>query len=537
MLERESMIPSIVNDFIKSYGVGRTIKIYENSLIRRNRCLFFLIRENLDKKLAIIYPKKGFRFLEDFIFEEHGCFNHGFKKLNYIICPCNSKNASILRKIFPYTRPQAIGLKAAIGLGDRLGLATPGHIRAIKQFNVFPVLAQQSAREMERMGRKPQDVLDDVSWAVFQEGYRGGFAADADHLKREEDLDAAFKADFTMYTVDPSDYIEADDYSPEILRGKFESLPWSEMGCSKERFLRIYMRKRLILHMPNGEDRELRFSEDDLIKAAVKFSRAILFATRMYRRLRMLFGRRRFDFEVSIDETEEPTTPIEHFFLISEFKRLGVRIHSLALKFVGRFEKAVDYIGDLKEFESSFMEHLLISKQCGPYKISVHSGSDKFSIYPIIGRLASENIHLKTSGTSYLESLRIIARHDPKLFREILKFSLEHFWKDRRSYHVSADPSFMPNPDDVPDRELEKTFLGRSEGRQILHVTYGSVLMARNSDGKWFFRERIRRLLLENEEEFYETIAAHTARHIKECFIAGGGAKKPSHFSGERVKA
>jgi hypothetical protein len=513
------MIPLIINDFIKSYGAGKNIKIYEPSVIRRDKCLFFLIRENLDKKLVIIHPQNSFRFLEDFIFEEHGQFNHGCKKLNYIICPCNSKNASTLREIFPHTRPQAIGLKAAIGLGDRLGLATPGHIRSLKQFNIFPALAQQSAREMERTGRKPQDVLDDVSWAVFQEGYRGGFAADADHLKREEDLDAAFKAGFTMYTIDPSDYVEFNDYSAEILGRKFENLPWSEMECSKDRFLRIYTRKRLLLHMPNGEDKELKFSEDDLLKAAVKFSHAILFATRMYRRLRMLFGRRRFDFEVSIDETEEPTTPLEHFFLISEFKRLGVRVHSLALRFVGRFEKAVDYIGDLEEFESSFIEHLLISKQCGRYKISVHSGSDKFSIYPILGKLAPNMIHLKTSGTSYLESLRIIARHDPKLFREILKCSLEHFWKDRKSYHVSADPSFMPNPDDVPDQELEKIFLNRAEGRQILHVTYGSVLMARNSDGKWFFRERIRRALLENEEEFYETIATHLARHIKECFL------------------
>lgn len=513
------MIPSIVNDFIRSYGAGKSIKIYESSLIRRDKCLFFLIREKLDKKLVIIYPQNSFRFLEDFTFEGHGYFNHGCKKLDYIVCPCNSKNASMLREIFPHLRPKAIGLKAAIGLGDRLGLATPGHIRAVRQFNVFPVLAQQSAREMERTGRRPQDVLDDVSWAVFQEGYRGGFAADADHLKMEEDLDPAFKAGFTMYTVDPSDHIEDGDYSAEILRGKFDSLPWSEMECSKERFLRIYRRKRLVLHMLNGEDKELKFSEDDLLKAAVKFSYAILFATRMYRHLRKLFRRKRFDFEVSIDEAEEPTTPLEHFFLISEFKRFGVRIHSLALRFVGRFEKAADYMGDLKEFEGSFIEHLLISKQCGPYKISVHSGSDKFSIYPILGRLASNMIHLKTSGTSYLESLRIIARRDPELFREILKFSLEHFWRDRRSYHVSANPSFMPNPDNVPDQELEKTFLDGSGGRQILHVTYGSVLMAKNSDGEWFFRERIKGVLLENEEEFYETIAAHMARHIKECFI------------------
>lgn len=519
MFEDEAVIPSIVNGFIKHYGAGKTIKVYESSIVRKDKCVFFLIRKNLDRKLVIIYPQYSIRLLGRFSFEEHGIFNHGYKKLNYIISSCDSKNASIIREIFPHTRPRAIGLRAAIGLGDRLGLATPGHIRAVKQFNVFPILAQQSAREMERTGRRPQDVLDDVTWGVFQEGYRGGFAADADHLKMEEDLDEAFKAGFTMYTIDPSDYIDTEDYSAEAMKRRFEGLPWSKMECSKERFLRIYMRKRLILRMPNMEDKELKFSEDDLFKAAVKFSYAILFATRMYRRLKKLFRSKRFDFEVSIDEIEQPTTPLEHFFLISELRRFGVRVHSLALRLVGRFEKAVDYIGDLKEFENSFIEHLLISKQCGPYKISVHSGSDKFSIYPILNKLASNMIHLKTSGTSYLESLRIIARHDPELFRDILGHSLEHFWRDRKSYHVNADPSLILNPSDVSDLELERTFLDRAEGRQILHVTYGSVLMAKDGDGKWLFRERIRRILLENEEEFYEAIAKHLGRHIKECFI------------------
>ena len=510
----------IVRDFIKFYGAGKTLTLYESSIVRKKNHIFFLIREGLNKKLVILYPSDA-EVPEGFVFEEKGSFPYGRKKFNYVLCPCNSKNASQLRRTFPYTRPQAIGLRPAIGLGDRLGLATPGHIRAVKEFGVFPVLAQQSIREMERTQRTPQEVLDDVSWAVFQEGYRGGFAADADHLKKESHVDATFAAGFTMYTIDCSDYIdfEADNYSFNALKSRFENLPWDEMECDKNRFIRLYKRKRIVLNMPDGEIKELKFSEEDLFRAAVKFSRAIIFVTRMYRRLRKLFGRRRFDFEVSIDETEKPTTPLEHLFLISEFKRFKVKIHGLALRFVGRFEKAIDYIGDLKEFENSLMEHILISKRFGPYKISVHSGSDKFSIYPILNKLASNMLHLKTSGTSYLESLRIVARHDPALFREIVKYGLEHFQEDRKSYHISTDLSLIPDPDQVSNEELEKAFLDSPAGRQVLHVTYGSVLTAKDKEGRWLFRERIRKVLLENEEEFYETVAAHIKRHIKKCFM------------------
>jgi hypothetical protein len=87
---------------------------------------------------------------------------------------------------------------------------------------------------------------------------------------------------------------------------------------------------------------------------------------------------------------------------------------------VGTFEKGVDYIGNLDEFEQSFARHLAVSKTYGPYKLSLHSGSDKFSVYPIAARVAGELVHLKTAGTSYLEALRAIAKVNPGLFREVL---------------------------------------------------------------------------------------------------------------------
>ena len=104
----------------------------------------------------------------------------------------------------------------------------------------------------------------------------------------------------------------------------------------------------------------------------------------------------------------------------------------------GDFQKAIDYIGDLNEFEKQFKLHIKIAKKFGPYKISVHSGSDKFSIYSIIGKYGDNLFHVKTAGTSYLEALRLIAVSAPALFKEIVKFSLEHFEHDRKSYHLTT---------------------------------------------------------------------------------------------------
>jgi len=500
----------------------RVIKIYDSSITEKNNTVFFLIREEYDRKLVMIYPSESHDILHRrFICDEEGGIN---EKLNYKVCPCNSHNASEIRRIFPFTKPRVMGLTPAIGTGDRIGLATPGHIRAIRKYGVFPVLAQQSIREMKRTGRSPREVLDDVTWAVFQEGYKGGFAADADHLKTEKDVKETFEAGFTMYTIDPSDYVddEADEYSLETLKEKFKRLPWDELRCREDELFRIYTEREFTIE--SSDERyslKLSFSEEDLLRAAVKYSAAIAHTLRLKLLLDKLFNGGRYDLELSIDETDTPTSLLEHLFITLELKRLNIHVQGLALRFVGRFEKAIDYIGDLKEFEKTFIYHVLIAKKFGPYKLSIHSGSDKFSIYPILGRHGGDMIHLKTSGTSYLESLRIIARYDPRLFREIIDYSIKRFEKDRRTYHLSTDPSKIPSPSEIADDELEKTYLDSRHGRQVLHVTYGSILTARREDGSWLFRDRIKRVLIDHEEEYYKIIANHIERHIKQLWFSG----------------
>jgi len=122
-------------------------------------------------------------------------------------------------------------------------------------------------------------------------------------------------------------------------------------------------------------------------------------------------------------------------------------------------------------------------------------------------------VHLKTAGTSYLEALRVLASIDPSLFREILAFALEHYEGERLTYHVSADLSSVPPPERLADSELPEV-LDLFDGRQILHVTFGSVMTAVDGEGRYRFRYQLLTTLAKNEETYYEVLEAHMGRHL-----------------------
>ena len=200
---------------------------------------------------------------------------------------------------------------------------------------------------------------------------------------------------------------------------------------------------------------------------------------------------------------DTPTSPAEHFFIASELKRLGVKYEGLAPRFIGRFEKGVDYIGDAGVFEEDFKAHARIARELGPYKLSIHTGSDKFSIYPIIYKYTGQYVHLKTAGTSWLEALRVIAMYDVSLFRQILDFAIERYPIDRASYHVSGELDKVPaNP---ADNELPGLF-DQFDARQVMHVTFGSIL-----DN---FREPFFEVLKAHLDAYDEVLKTHFDKHI-----------------------
>jgi tagaturonate epimerase len=416
---------------------------------------------------------------------------------------CDPRNARLLRERLPWMKPQPGGLKTSFGFGDRLGLASPGHALAAWDAGLFPIFAQQSVRENTRTGRTPQQVVDEALWGIFQLGWGKPWGADADHLKSTADLEAFIQAGYTFYTVDPGEYVgqQAETASPGALKSLAANLPWSDLDSSPEQAYREYLERRFSL-----DGAVIEFNEPALLRALVKYGGAVAHAARMYRELVERTGGKDFDFEVSVDETESPTRPEEHFFIASELRRLGVKWNSLAPRFPGRFEKGVDFIGDLHELEVEMARHAAILNHFGNYKLSLHSGSDKFSVYALLARYAGRLVHVKTAGTSYLEALRVAAQVKPDFFRQVLDFSIGRYLTDRASYHVSAELARVPRSEKLEDRALAE-LLDDFHARQVLHVTFGSVLAEYGAE--------LKTLLAEFEAEYSAGLLRHFKRHLE----------------------
>jgi hypothetical protein len=482
------------------------LNIFPRSLAEHGGVEFALVKTTAGLKLVVLADPAA---LEGF---EGVCSELSGKTL--LTGPCTPQNAAALRTCLGWLRPGLIGLRTSAGMGDRVGLATPGHVRAVRlaggktvvhgsSTGIAPIFAQQSIREMTRTGRTPQQVMDDATWGIFQEGWQGGFGADADHLKTPADIDACLAAGYTFFTIDPGAYVNnrAETASPNQLRELAESLP----GNLQPRLSGLLGKDFDIEELP------VSFSESVLLKAVVKYGRAIAHVASMYQHLVEAAAGRSFEVEVSVDETDLPTSPAEHLYIATELQRLGVKWVSLAPRYVGRFEKGVDYIGDLVAFETCLAGHAAIARQFGPYKLSLHSGSDKFSIYPAAMNQTRGLVHLKTAGTSYLEALRTIAALDVDLFREIYEFARRHYETDKVSYHVSAELSRAPLPKDVTDW---LGLLDQFDAREILHVTFGSVLTCKSAAGDWCFYDRFMDCLRSNPEAYASNLEYYFTRHL-----------------------
>ncbi len=423
-----------------------------------------------------------------------------------LLGPLDGHNAAALRARYDWLNPRLLGLETSAGMGDRLGLATPGHVRALRQAGggIAPVFAQQSIREMGRTGRTPQQVMDAALWGMLAEGWTLGSGADADHLKTPEDIDACLAAGFTFFTIDPGAYVDdrASHFDLSGLRELAGLLPPEVQPSASGLLHRKF----------NLEGIRADFDEPTLLRAAVKYGKAVAHVASMYRHLEQAAGDRPFELEVSVDETEQPTSHAEHIYIACELKRLGVKWVSLAPRFVGRFEKGVDYIGDLAVFEADIRGHAAVARRLGPYKLSLHSGSDKFSIYPLAMEAARGLVHLKTAGTSYLEALRTIAALDEAFIREIYEFARGCYENDRASYHVSASLRRAPRPGEVKDWPA---LLDQFDAREILHVTFGSVLTAPGPEGGLRFYTRLMDRLRRHSEAYAENLKKHFTRHLQ----------------------
>jgi hypothetical protein len=241
----------------------------------------------------------------------------------------------------------------------------------------------------------------------------------------------------------------------------------------------------------------------------------------MYRHLAANRAPDAFEFEVAVDEIEYRTTPIDHVYLATELHRLGVSWVSFAPRFVGDFEKGIDYLGDRAEFAADVEIHAAIARRLGDYKLSVHSGSDKFSIYDAVAHATHNRIHLKTSGTSYLVALQTIAAVDAELTRRVWRVALEAYTTARASYHVSASAAGAPSPDGASDAALAG-LLTDPNTREILHVTYGAVLHGGPDGGGRELGDDLRTAIWTHREAYWSNLAAHIGRHLRPFATAAG---------------
>lgn len=464
-----------MKDTLQSLGYS----LYEESLQEANGSQFAIARGEGTRHL-IVQGQAASAF-------------QGEAKDDLIICPLSVENAKVLGQYFDYIIPIARPehKKFSMGFGDRLGLATPGHIQAIRNYDVFPVFAQQSIRELSLSKRNYEEVIAAASFAVFQTQYKEGFGGDGDHLKTEEEIQYALDCGMTMITLDCSEHIQN-----EVDIADYQNLDADIKRHYEER----YLAKALPII---GE-----VTEEELQLFVLVFHKAVEHAISISKFLKS--QDKPVNLEVSIDETPGETSPLQHYIIAQELIDAEVEVSSMAPHFSGAFEKGVDYQGDVEKFTQELRVHQEIAEYFG-YRLSLHSGSDKFTVFPIWGEITKMASHVKVAGTNWLEALRVVAEVEPELFRGALAYAMEHRGEAEQYYHISSKVSDIVPLDQRSNEELPM-YLEEDAARQTLHITYGLLL------AEEFFRAPFFACLEAHENLYSEFLAAHMGKHLEGLF-------------------
>jgi hypothetical protein len=509
---------------LKAFSIA-FLKIYPRSFCSKDGLSYGLIRTLEGKKLVVL-GEKGQVLLDDF----KGVVHHQTSSLK--VCDLSPENTEVLMTLFPYTKPVSLRkYPMTIGTGDCVGLATPGHIRAIKKFQIHPVLAHASAQENQYTGRNFREVIQDAAWAVFQENYQEGYGADGDHLKSLQEIKNALNAGFSMVTLDLSEKlnVEAFHYSKKSVHQKFKEE--IDQGDAEVIF-HLFLDKEFVMKGPEGQF-SIRFDEERVERNTLLFYKALDFAEEVDQWIRWQTGNRPLvDFEICMDAMPFPTSAENHFFLALELSHRGIHIQSFAPRFIGEFQKGIDTSEEKEAFRRQFCQHVLIGRDYGNYKISIHSGSDKFSVFPDMEKLSEGHLHLKTVGTSWLEAIRLIALRNPPLYREMHRYALSRLQEASKLYQVTPDLTRIPNLEKLKDQELP-LLLDQEDSRQLLHITCGVLLNAKNEVEKTLFKDNLYQILNQDEEAYWSLLEKHIEKHLN---FLGVKKKKDRKGDGQNEK-
>jgi len=407
-----------------------------------------------------------------------------------------------------------------MGIGDRFGFQAEAQLKALIKakelgVDITPVW-NKSFREHEIIHSSSIDTRKKADEAVNKLNWASDYFVDADHVNLNSiDL---FIESCDFFTLDVADYI--GQTADENLVNEFLSKNSKYFGDDK-------------IETTIGS---FSLNEEDAKIIAAKYLFAVSEAGRIYRHLTASKKGESFIVEVSMDETEEPQTPIELFLILSAISEEGIPAQTIAPKFSGRFNKGVDYQGDVNQFEKEFKEDLAIIEFAKKeftlpenLKLSVHSGSDKFSIYgPIKNALIKfdAGVHVKTAGTTWLEELIGLAQAGGsglQIAKKIYETAFNRYDELCAPYStvIDIDIEKLPSPTEVNNWNSEKYTstlkhdqsnpIYNSNFRQLLHVGYkvAAELDAKYTDALVEHRETIEKTVMENIFE----------RHIKRLFI------------------
>ncbi|MBX3419988.1 MAG: hypothetical protein KF752_00385 [Pirellulaceae bacterium] len=410
--------------------------------------------------------------------------------------------------------------KYSFGIGDRFAHQASAQLAAFQQLSrlgprVIPVW-NKSNREHSLVGSEPASVQMAAEEAVRELGWYDQWHVDADHVQlatvdRYLNCSDFFTIDVADSIGKPSATTEIDDFisrHPELM-GTFELT-----GFNKP-----YMIQR-------------EFVE----RVALKFLKACQTAGAIYNHIKAAKGSDSFIAEVSMDETDLPQTPPELMIILAALADAGVKLQTIAPKFTGRFNKGVDYVGDVHQFEVEFNEDIaVIAEAVKRYglpenlKLSVHSGSDKFSLYPIIRQSIEQTgagVHVKTAGTTWLEELIGLSEAGGDglcLTKEIYAYAFEHVEELCAPYASVVDIQVrsLPHPHEVNQwdaaklastiRHIPNNASFNANVRQLLHVSFKLAAKAGS---------RFTDLLKANREIVGQNVTTNLLeRHLKPVFL------------------
>jgi hypothetical protein len=371
--------------------------------------------------------------------------------------------------------------KYSFGIGDRFGHEGAAQLRALQQaeqrgVKIVPVW-NKSYREHSTIGTNPSDTRREAENAVKECGWRNSYYVDADHIGlKTVDL---FMDSSDFFTLDVADFIGKNADEKEV-----------------DAFVQSMRKFTTSFPMP-GVQTTVRVTEEDLYAIGRKYLLAVKEAGKVYRHIKEVKGGDNFVAEVSTDEANEPQTPAQLFFILGALAQEEIPIQTIAPKFTGRFLKGIDYVGAVEQFEREFEEDLLVIARAirtfdlpRNLKLSVHSGSDKFSLYPVIQRAIRKHdagLHLKTAGTTWLEELIGLAMSGGQgleIAQAIYATAYDRIDELCRPYEtvIDIDRSELPDPRKVRQWRSEEFVSALRHNRtdprynlhfrQLLHVAY-----------------------------------------------------------------